>query len=287
VIDLILSARPRQWSKNLLVFAGLIFSGRFLEWDAVRISLLTFCAFCLASSAGYLFNDLLDRRSDAAHPEKRLRPIAAGRVSPFAAAAFGAALGVLAAIVAWATDWQALASVGAYVLNQLVYVLIARRVAILDVFVIAFGFLIRAGAGAFVLHVEIGQWLLLCTMLLALFLGFAKRRHELLLKSDSRSSLSGYSAPLLDKLIVISASSAVIAYSLYAIQSETAAAHPLLALTIPFPMFGVFRYLQIAYQEDGGGNPDVDLMRDPWLYGVVLVWAALSVAAMTTGGWRH
>lgn len=279
--DWISVSRPRQWTKNLLVFAGLIFSDRFTEPDAIRLVFLTFFAFCFTSSAGYILNDLFDREHDRLHPQKKLRAIASGRLSAasaMTACVFFLAFGVACAMAA---NPHALWAIGIYALNQILYVFVARRIAILDVFVIGVGFVIRAMAGAWVLGVLISPWLLLCTLLLALFLGFAKRRHELRLLTESRASLAGYTLPLLDQLITVCAAAAVLAYSVYAIQSETALAHPYLALTIPLPMFGVFRYLQVSSKEDGGGSPDADLLRDPWLYGTVLVWIALSIVAMT------
>lgn len=306
--DYIRLARPRQWTKNLLVFAGLIFSGLLFYTDALAMAVTLFVAFCLASSAGYALNDVLDARSDAMHPVKRERPVASGRASPGAAMAFGLLLLALAVGVVLLLDFGlgpiseesydasgasklsvvagvplATISIGAYLLNQVIYSLIARNVAILDVFVIALGFLIRAVAGAVVLGVTISQWLLLCTLFLALFLGFAKRRNDMLVASGSRASLGGYTPSLLDHLITISAASAVIAYSLYAIQSSTAQKHPLLALTIPFPVFGIFRYLQITFRGNGGGSPEVVLLRDPWIWGTILIWGALSVFAMSQG----
>jgi 4-hydroxybenzoate polyprenyltransferase len=308
VIDFIRLARPRQWTKNLLVFAGLIFSGLFHFADATLTALVLFAAFCLASSAGYIWNDLKDADADKLHPTKKNRPIASGRISKLAASLFGSGLLVLSFSVALFVDYgsapiskQAYESarasileidsgfptatlcIAVYLANQFVYSTLARKIAILDVFVIAIGFLIRAIAGAVVLSVTISQWLLLCTLFLALFLGFAKRRNELIVASESRSSLGGYSQALLDHLISISAAASVIAYSLYAIQSSTAQAHPLLALTIPFPVFGVFRYMQITFRDNDSGNPDAVLLRDPWIWGTVLIWGALSVFAMSQG----
>jgi 4-hydroxybenzoate polyprenyltransferase len=305
-------ARPRQWTKNLLVFAGLIFTGLFAHSDATIVTLLLFAAFCLASSAGYVWNDVADVEADQLHPVKRMRPVAAGAVSKSAASIYAIGLLIAAYAVALVLDFSVLPladsvyesartsrlslfessypmatiCVSAYLINQFFYSMIARRVAILDVFVIAIGFLVRAIAGAIVLSVTISQWLFLCTLFLALFLGFAKRRNEFLIAAESRSSLGGYSRTLLDHLISITAASSVIAYSLYAIQSSTAQSHPLLALTIPFPVFGIFRYLQITFRDNDSGSPDMVLLRDPWIWGTVLAWGALSIFAMTQGGSR-
>lgn len=273
--------RPRQWTKNLLVFAGLIFSGRFADGESVNLALLTFAAFCLVSSAGYLLNDLLDRDSDREHPEKRHRPVASGALSPGTAMVAATVLLAAGVAVGAAANTVALLALGAYAANQAFYVLAARAIAIVDVFVIAIGFLIRAVAGAAVLGVFISPWLLLCTLMLALFLGFSKRRHELALQSNSRSSLRGYSISVTDQFIGITAACTVLSYSLYAVQSETAAEHPLLYLTIPFPLFGVFRYLQLVHTEGDGGNPDATLLTDPWIAGTVVAWIAVSLLVMS------
>lgn len=308
MIDFIRLARPRQWTKNLLVLAGLIFSGLFFYADAAIIAVCLFVAFCFASSSGYAFNDVRDAKEDSMHPTKRDRPVASGRIAPHIGILFGVVLLVLAIALACLVDFVlpkiddasyhqsgafrlhgiagmpvALLSIAAYLANQFFYSFFARGAAILDVFVIALGFLIRAVAGAVVLGVTISQWLLLCTLFLALFLGFAKRRNELSVAIESRESLGGYTQSLLDNLIAISASAAVIAYSLYAIQSSTAQKHPLLALTIPFPVFGIFRYLQITFRENDSGNPDLVFLRDPWIWGTVLVWGVVSLIAMSHG----
>ncbi|GIV02804.1 MAG: decaprenyl-phosphate phosphoribosyltransferase [Fimbriimonadales bacterium] len=273
--------RPRQWTKNLLVFAGLIFSGRFSDPESVRIAVLTFAAFCLVSSAGYLVNDVVDRELDRQHPEKRHRAIASGRLSVSLALILACALLVLGGGAAWAAGIGALGSLAFYAANQGFYVLLARSVPILDVFVIAIGFLIRAVAGAVALSVTISPWLLLCTLMLALFLGFCKRRHELQLESNARPSLGGYSLAVTDQFIAITAACTVLTYSLYAIQSETAQHHAGLYLTIPFPLFGVFRYLQLVHAKGEGGNPDETLIRDPWIAGTVLAWIAVALLVMS------
>lgn len=278
---LLRSMRPRQWTKNLLVFAGLIFSGRFSDGESVKVAVLTFMAFCLVSSAGYLLNDVLDRDSDREHPEKRHRPVASGAL-PARTATYAAIILLCGGVaIGFAVNTAALLTLGAYVANQAFYVFAGRAIPIVDVFVIAIGFLIRAVAGAAVLGVFISPWLLLCTLMLALFLGFSKRRHELALQSNSRSSLRGYSISVTDQFIGITAACTVLSYSLYAVQSETAAQHPLLYLTIPFPLFGVFRYLQLVHTEGDGGNPDATLLTDPWIAGTVLGWIVVSLLVMS------
>ncbi|MBA3726970.1 MAG: UbiA prenyltransferase family protein [Armatimonadetes bacterium] len=286
MMALLAAMRPRQWTKNLLVFAGLTFAGRFAEPDAIWLIATLFAAFCFVSSAGYLLNDIVDRPGDVSHPEKRLRPIASGKVSTQTAAAASAVLlvaGFAIPLLMGIPYGAQLLTV--YAANQVFYMTVARRVAILDVFVISIGFLVRAVAGAAALRVSISPWLLVCTFLLALFLGFAKRKHEYDLGANARASLSGYTAQLLDQFIMISAAAAALSYSVYAIESHTATAHPMLVLTIPFPIFGIFRYLQLVYKDNGGGNPDQALVKDPWMYGTILLWAVLSLCAVSTEGW--
>jgi 4-hydroxybenzoate polyprenyltransferase len=285
-VNWLAALRVRQWTKNFLVFGGLIFAGRFDEPAAIRIALIVFAAFCCISSAGYLFNDIVDRRDDAQHPEKRDRPIASGRIKVAAALAVAVVLVAIGfGLMAYHGVRHGLLTLGLYAFNQAFYASVARRFAIFDVFVIGFGFLIRAVAGAAAISVSISPWLLVCTFLLSLFLGFAKRRHELELGSNSRTSLSGYTTQLLDHFLLVSASSTLLAYSVYAIESDTAHAHPMMVLTIPFPAFGVFRYLQVVYKHNGGGHPDRALVRDPWMALTVILWVAVSLYAVSVEGW--
>lgn len=280
--------RVRQWTKNLLVFGGLIFAGEFDKPEAVRIAVIVFIAFCCVSSAGYLVNDLIDRNDDAKHPEKKDRPIASGRISVMSAAIAALMLAALGfgLMLYFVIPFGAL-TLGLYAFNQAFYASVARRFAIIDVFVIGFGFLIRAVAGAAAIQVSISAWLLVCTFLLSLFLGFAKRKHELELRANARGSLAGYTGQLLDHFLIVAASSTLLAYSVYAIESDTAHAHPMMVLTIPFPAFGVFRYLQVVYKENGGGHPDKALVRDPWMALTVILWVIVSLYAVSVSGWAQ
>lgn len=284
MIPILEAMRPRQWTKNLLIFGGLIFAARFNESAALQTALLAFVCFCLVSSAGYLINDIGDAEADRLHPEKAERPIPSGRLSKPAAGASALVLLIAGFGIAYFSKLPyGVELLAIYAANQAFYTVVARKVPILDVFIISNGFLIRAIAGAAVLDVGISPWLLLCTFLLALFLGFAKRKHEYDLGTSARAALHGYSQTLLDQLIGISAAAAMLAYCVYAIESQTAQAHPRLLWTIPFPVFGIFRYLQLVYIGEKGGNPDKELIRDPWLGGTVLIWMALSVYAMSQG----
>ncbi len=308
--------RPRQWTKNLLVFAGLVFSGRLLDPPAAARAALAFAVFCLVAGAHYIVNDIADRAQDRHHPVKSQRPLASGRLSlPVAWAtaivAFlaGAALtGLLASLPAAAhpltlalKGWPpqlvlgaasaavagnvdlysqfggggtlfALA-VAAYFGLTLAYTLWLKHVVLLDVFVIAAGFVLRAMAGAFAVAVRISPWFYLCTILLALFLTLGKRRQELMLleagAGQHRRSLDMYTPQLLDQLITIVTAATVMAYSLYTFQGETG--NHLLMLTIPIVLYGIFRYLYLVYARGEGGSPEEILLRDPHVRGSVVL----------------
>lgn len=278
-VPLLLSLRPAQWTKNLLVFAGLIFGGRLLEPWALGTAVATFIAFCALSSAVYLFNDVLDREADQRHPLKRHRPIAAGELSPRTAVVAAALLGGIA-LAATVLISPALGIVAAAYLGLLLlYTAVLKHVVIVDVITIAAGFVLRAIAGAVAVAVPISQWLLVCTTLLALFLAFSKRRHELTLlagrATEHRRILEEYSPYLLDQMIAVVTASTVIAYSVYATSPDTAErlGTPWLGVTIPFVLYGIFRYLYLVHQRRGGGNPTSLLLTDRPLLGCVAAWA--------------
>ena len=277
------SLRPDQWTKNLIVFAGLIFGQRLLEPSAVATSAAAFVVFCGLSSSMYLINDVVDRAEDRRHPTKSQRPIAAGTISPEAALIGAACLGGTALggafLLGRPFGLVALAFVGLLGLyNQFL-----KHVVILDVFTIAAGFVLRAVAGAVVVAVPISQWLLVCTMLLALFLGLAKRRHELGLLGDEadshRRALAEYSPRLLDQLISIVAAATVVSYAFYTVEPATVEKFgtDLLTLTIPFPVYGVFRYLYLVHRREGDGSPAEMLLRDRPLLVSVMLWATAIV----------
>jgi 4-hydroxybenzoate polyprenyltransferase len=261
------------------VFAGLIFGGRLLDPTALLTSVVTFAAFCALSGSVYLFNEVVDREGDRRHPLKRTRPIASGALAPAVAIAAGVAL-TAAAIVATVAIRPALGAVSAaYVILLGVYSVALKHVVILDVLTIAAGFVLRAVAGAVAVTVPIGQWLLVCTTLLALFLALSKRRHELVLLGDGatghRRILDEYSPYLLDQMIAVVTASTVIAYTVYATSPDTAAnlGTTRLGLTIPFVLYGVFRYLYLVHQKRGGGSPATLLLTDRPLLACVALWA--------------
>ena len=277
---LLASLRPEQWTKNLLVLAGVVFGGRLLEPPAVVAALSAFAIFCALSGAVYLFNDVADRDADRNHPLKRERPIASGQLAPSTAVATGLVLGAGGVTAAFALNTQFGLVAAAYLAAQVLYSFAVKHVVILDVLVIAGGFVLRAIAGAVAVEVPIGHWLLICTTLLALFLALSKRRHELMLlaggATDHRPILEEYSPYLLDQMIGVVTSSTLIAYTMYATSADTAArlGTAKLGLTIPFVLYGIFRYLYLVHQKRGGGSPAAMLLTDRPLLGCVALWAA-------------
>lgn len=277
--------RPRHWFKNVFVLAALVFSGLLGEPEADLRALAAFVVFCAIASAVYLVNDVADRESDRLHPVKRTRPVAAGELSvPAAYAAAGVfALGALIGAAALGAPFAALA--GAYLVQNLLYSFALKRVVILDVMLVAAGFLLRAWAGAVVIGVEMSHWLILCTGLLALFLGFVKRRQEIALlrgETAQRPILREYSLPFLDQMIAVVTASTVLAYTLYAFSPEVERKlHTrYLGLTIPFVMFGIFRYLYLVHVRGEGENPTQAVTRDVPLLVNVLLWAGTVVLAL-------
>jgi 4-hydroxybenzoate polyprenyltransferase len=277
----LVALRPRQWSKNLLLFAGILFAGEL--GDVVRWveALAVFAAYCLASSAAYLANDVRDAQSDRLHPLKRERPVARGELSRRTALALAAVLA--AAGIALAVPLGPLTALllGLFLALQAAYTLSLRNVVLLDVMAIAGLFVLRAAAGAEAVDVRISPWLLLCTALLALFLALAKRRGELVLAgraaTPGRAVLSGYSLPLVDHLVTVVTSATIVAYSLYTFGSEHSAA---LMLTIPFVVFGLFRYLLLVRRDDLGEEPEQILLTDRPILAAVALWAVSAAVVL-------
>ena len=262
------------------MLAGVVFGGRLLEPSAVATASSAFAIFCALSGAVYLFNDVADREADRNHPLKRERPIASGQLAPSTAVTTAAVLGAggLAAAFSLNTPFGLVAAT--YLAAQALYSFAVKHVVILDVLMIAAGFVLRAIAGAVAVEVPIGHWLLICTTLLALFLALSKRRHELTLlaegATDHRRILEEYSPYLLDQMIGVVTSSTLIAYTMYATSADTAArlGTAKLGLTIPFVLYGIFRYLYLVHQKRGGGSPAAMLLTDRPLLGCVALWAA-------------
>lgn len=271
--------RPAQWVKNVFVLAALLFSGRAVEGPAVAAAALAFVAFCLLSSCVYVLNDVVDREADRAHPTKRNRPVAAGQVGTGAAVGLGAGLGVVGLAVAWSVA-PAVAWIGAtYLLLNVAYSVRLKRVVLLDVFSLAAFFLLRILAGAAAVEVTPSIWLLLCGGLLALYLGFAKRRHELVLLGDGstahREVLEHYSPAFLDQMSGVLLAVTIVSYIMYTVFSETAVevGSDLLVYSAVFVLYGVFRYLYLVHQREGG-SPTETLLTDAAIVIDVLLWLA-------------
>jgi 4-hydroxybenzoate polyprenyltransferase len=280
---LLASLRPEQWTKNLLVFAGVLFGGRLTDVTAIGRASAAFGIFCALSGVVYLLNDLVDREADLRHPLKRLRPIASGRLSTRTAATAAAAIGALAIAAAVVASPAFASLAGAYVALLVAYSFALKHLVIIDALTIAAGFVLRAAAGAVAVSVPISQWLLVCTTLLALFLVLSKRRHELTLLTDGatthRPILNEYSPHLLDQMIAVVTASTLVAYTVYATSAETAERlHTTrLGVTIPFVLYGIFRYLYLVHQRRAGGSPADLLLTDRPLLACVGLWA-LAVA---------
>jgi 4-hydroxybenzoate polyprenyltransferase len=275
----LLSLRPEQWTKNLFVFAGVLFGGHLLDMPAMVRAVAAFVIFCALSGVVYIFNDLADRTADQRHPLKRLRPIASGHLPPATAVIAATVLGLvaLAAAVLLSPLFSLLAA--SYVVLLVLYSVVLKHLVIIDALTIAAGFVLRAAAGAVAVFVPISHWLLVCTTLLALFLVLSKRRHELTLLADGavthRPILEEYSPYLLDQMIAVVTASTLVAYSVYATSAETAERLKTtrLGLTIPFVLYGIFRYLYLVHQKRAGGSPADLLLTDRPLLACVGLWA--------------
>jgi 4-hydroxybenzoate polyprenyltransferase len=274
---LLRSLRPGQWPKNLFVLAPLVFAQRLTDPEDVRRGLLAFVTFCLASSAVYLINDIRDRDEDRRHPLKRHRPLASGTLSVTTATAAAAVLAVAALSGALYLGGRFTVILASYLALNILYSLGLKHVVIVDVMIISLGFVLRVLAGGAAISVEVSEWLLLCTIFLALFLAFSKRRHELLLMADSASDqrpvLTHYSPTFLDQMINVVTASTVVSYALYAVAPETVEKFHTenLIYTVPLVLFGVFRYLYLVHQQPGERNPTEAIIGDlPFLFNLTL-----------------
>lgn len=277
IAALLAAMRPKQWTKNLLVFPALLFTLDRPHGIAQFESIFSgFALFCLLSSVVYLINDVVDRESDRRHPKKCRRPIASGELPVPTAIAAAVVLGIVGLILSFKLSTGFGIIITTYFVLTAGYSFYFKHIVILDVLVLAAGFVLRAIAGVAVLHVGISPWFIECILMLALLLGLCKRRAELLATQQAgivgtRRILEEYSAPMLDQMIVIGAGALLMSYSLYTVQSETAARHPYLVVTIPFVIYGVFRYLYLMHRRELGEAPDAILIEDkPTLVNVIL-----------------
>jgi 4-hydroxybenzoate polyprenyltransferase len=277
-LGLLISIRPEQWTKNVVVFAGLLFAQQLFDPRALTITVAAFVIFCGLSGVVYLINDVADREGDRRHPVKSKRPIASGEIGAGLAIGFAAVLGVAALGAAFLLR-------PAFGIIALVYVVLfgayshwLKHHVIIDVLTIAAGFVLRAVAGAVAIAVPISHWLLVCTILLALFLALSKRRHEITLLADGatghRPILGEYTPYLLDQMIGVVTASTLISYTFYTISPETQLKFgtDLLGLTVPFPLYGIFRYLYLVHRKEGGGSPTAMLLNDRPLLVCVALW---------------
>jgi len=280
--------RPHQWSKNVLVFAGLLFAKDRHDAQSLTLAITAFVAMSLVSSTIYVLNDLLDVGRDRLHPVKRNRPIASGVVSTQLAVALLIACLACGAGLSLALPRAAQAVILIYVAMQIAYNFGLKRTPIADVFCIASGFVLRAALGAAAIGAEISGWLLLCTGALALLVGFGKRRHEFVLmgegRGQSRESLGGYTLEALNGMILTAAASAMMCYGIYAMESPTAKLHPALILTTLFVAYGIYRYLLLLFGQDEGGEPEMLFVRDRHMIAALVGFVLTAVLAMSIHG---
>ena len=307
-MPLLVALRPQEWIKNLLVFAGLLFSGQLDQGDQVLAATLTFVAFCGISSAGYLLNDLLDREHDRRHPEKSRRPIASGVVAPGTAAEVAVVLAAGALALGFVIESEVGGLVAAYGAITTAYSLLLKRLVILDVMTIASLFILRVVAGAVAVEAQASEFLLICTGMLALFLGFTKRRQEAMLEeaapaasfqaaaggrsaelartgaasagseAPTRPVLEHYSLPFLDQMIAMVTAASILSYVIYAVDSPLAGSRML--ATAPSVLYGVFRYLYLIYDRRDTRSTAAILLEDPGMLFAEATWVASALAVL-------
>ncbi|MDD2866534.1 MAG: decaprenyl-phosphate phosphoribosyltransferase [Candidatus Omnitrophica bacterium] len=283
--DLLIALRPQQWVKNIVLFAGLIFSQNFFDPRRSAVVLAAAVVFCLASSALYLLNDILDIEADRKHPQKKNRPLASGRIRPIAAHVLSYTLMLWAFIAAYILNRNFGIILTVYLILEFSYSAYLKNVVILDIFCISAGFLLRVVAGAVVIDVPISNWLLICTIFLSLFLALGKRRGEMVLlegrAADHRPVLAHYSLPFIDQMMTVVTASTILSYVLYALSPQTTAKFHTrnLQYSIIFVVYGIFRYLYLVFQKKEGGAPEKVLFSDkPLLFDLLLYMAAVIAA---------
>ena len=289
MIDIIKSLRPSQWTKNLFLFAALVFSKGVWIGESLLRTIWAFGVFCLLSGALYLVNDVADIKEDRRHPKKSRRPIAAGRVSPVTAIVCALVLGAAALSAAFILRPSFGLVAVIYTVLMIAYTFVLKHIVIVDVFVIASGFVLRVVAGGVAIAVPLSSWLIICTSLLSLFIAFGKRRHEIVfLDTDAplhRPILNEYSAYLLDQMISVVSASTVIAYCLYTVSDETIRKFGTanLIYTTPFVLYGVFRYLYLVHQKGQGGSPEEMIVRDKPLAAAIALWIVTVIIILYLG----
>ncbi|OQX85002.1 MAG: decaprenyl-phosphate phosphoribosyltransferase [Candidatus Latescibacteria bacterium 4484_7] len=284
---ILISMRPKQWTKNLVLFAGVVFSKNFTSPSSLKESFYGFVIFCALSGTIYILNDIFDREKDKSHPVKRLRPIASGTLSVAAASIVSAVVAAVSLAVSWFFGLEFFIIAVAFVVINIAYSLFIKNIVILDVITISFSFLLRAVAGVAVLRsiipdVELSPWLLICTLFLSLFLAICKRRHEMLFlenASSHRKSLGDYSVHLLDQLVGLSATTSLLSYSIYTVWPKTVEKFHTanLVYTIPFVVFGIMRYLYLVYNRNKGEDPSNVLIMEKSILIDVFLWFVVTV----------
>jgi len=283
LLELLRLMRPHQWVKNAFVFTGLLFGHAWHDHKLVVQVMIAFAAFCLVSSAIYTFNDIIDLEQDRNHPKKSKRPLASGSVSFRAAIMLAVLSGAIGLILAFVVSKSVFGILLGYATMNIAYSLWLKHVVILDVFIIATGFMLRILAGTLGVGIPPSQWLLLCGLMVTLFLGFTKRRAEIIALTDDKTAhrkvLEHYSPVLLDKMIGITAAGLIMSYSLYTMNSDTIRIHGTanLIYTVPFVIYGVFRYIYLLHHQSRGGDASRDLVRDPHLFIVVGAWLIATI----------
>ena len=286
--DYIRLMRPSHWVKNAFVFAPLVFGKALTDPDRVEGAMIAFGAFCLVSSAVYILNDIADRHADAEHPKKRFRPIASGRIGVAAAVVQLLLLVIAGGILVSLLPWQAAACILLYGVLNLGYSFGLKHVVLVDIFIIAGGFMLRVLAGAKAIGVDASEWLVICTLFLALFLAIAKRRSEInhIGRGESRKVLDDYTPDLVRLIMNVSVAGSIMSYTLYTVSDH---AHSFFntdkfIYTVPIVMYGLFRYLYLDEKQQTAENPVSVIMRDPWLIATALAWIAAAIAIIY---WPH
>ena len=284
LINLFKTMRPKQWPKNVFIFTALVFVEELFTPVPLFRTMAAFILFCLMSSAVYLINDVVDIEKDRQHPTKRLRPLPSGQLKPSVAIAAGVVIPLITLPLSFLLDRYFGLVALAYFLTMTVYSFVFKNIVILDVLTVAAGFVLRAVAGAVVISVPISPWLYVCTTLLALFIGINRRRHELILLAENanehRASLNEYTLPLLDQMTAVVTSATIIAYSLYTFSAPNLPPNHAMMLTIPFVLYGLFRYLYLIHVEGKGGTPEEIFLSDLPMMIALGLWALAVIAIL-------
>jgi len=284
LINLLKTMRPKQWPKNVFIFTALVFVEQLFTLVPLLKTIAAFALFCLMSSTVYLINDVADIEKDRQHPTKRLRPLASGQLKPSVAITAAVLIPLVTLPLSFLLDPYFGLVALAYLLTMIFYSFVLKNIVILDVLTVAAGFVLRAVAGAVVISVPISPWLYVCTTLLALFIGISRRRHELVLLAENanehRASLNEYSLPLLDQMIAVVTSATIIAYSLYTFSAPNLPPNHAMMLTIPFVLYGLFRYLYLIHVENKGGTPEEIFLSDLPMMIALGLWALAVIAIL-------